>query len=205
MFSEEPTLELFLGPMFAGKTTRLIERYNEKCEEVGKEKCLAINYALDKRYSLESEIVSHDQLKIECYSILDLAEFVKTTETQAKILEAEYIFINEAQFFKDLLQLTLFLKNVLKKNLVLCGLDLDFKRNKFGELVDLTDHATSVHYLTGRCNTRNCLNPSLYSHRKTNSVEQVLIGTSEYEPLCGECYDKANSFIEQKVCEQSNP
>lgn len=186
-------LELIVGPMFSGKTTKLIEIYNEKCEKFGKEKCLAINYALDKRYSNEEKIVSHDHLSIDCYSIHDLADFLDEKKTQDIILNSEYIFINEAQFFPNLLHLILFIKTALKKHIILCGLDLDFKREKFGELMDLVPYVNKFHKLTGKCNTKECCYPSEFSHRIVKFNNQLLIGNDCYLPLCKQCYENANN------------
>ena len=186
------SLHLIMGPMFSGKTTKLIELYHEKVEEVGKEKCLALNYALDNRYG-ENQIVSHDGKSIYCHAILDLGEFINNFKTHKLFMNAQYIFINEAQFFPDLFYLVEFCKNSLNKDLILCGLDLDFKRNKFGDLLSLQIYADNVEFLTGKCDTDGCTNPSKYSHRveKTNT-KQVLIGIKEYIPLCVECYNKLN-------------
>ena len=186
-------LELIVGPMFSGKTTKLIEIYNEKSEKFGKEKCLAINYGLDKRYSNEKKIVSHDNLSIDCYSIYDLANFLDEKKTQDIILNSEYIFINEAQFFPNLLHLILFIKTALKKHIILCGLDLDFKREKFGELMDLIPYVNKLHKLTGKCDTKECCYPSEFSYRIVKFENQLLIGNDCYLPLCKQCYENANN------------
>ena len=107
-------------------------------------------------------------------------------------MQAKYVFINEAQFFKGLKYWTIFLIDIMKKNVILCGLDLDFRREKFGELMDLVPRATSVYRLTGKCNTEGCPHVSLFSHRVVNNNDQVLIGSKEYIPLCENCYDKSN-------------
>ena len=53
-------LEIVLGPMFSGKTTNLIEIYQECCEK--NINVSAINYMFDKRYS-NTMISSHDNKK----------------------------------------------------------------------------------------------------------------------------------------------
>jgi len=182
-------IELIIGPMFAGKTTLLIDKYNELSKT---DRCLAINYALDKRYG-EGKIVTHDGLSIDCICIESFEEIATNEKYLALINEATYIFINEAQFFKHLKNWVLYVTQVLHKNVSMCGLDWDFKREPFGELMDLVKYATTVHNLTGTCDTENCLNPSSYSHRVVKNDKQVLIGgTDAYVPLCGECYNKAN-------------
>jgi thymidine kinase len=182
------SLELIVGPMFSGKTTLLIEKYNEVVNKG--EKCLAINYALDKRYG-ENQIITHDGTAIDCLSIMNLDELHENEYYNKKIEQCEYIFINEAQFFTGLKDWVINILNTSSvANIILCGLDLDFKREKFGELMDLESYATRCYRLSGECNTLSCIFPSAYSYRITANTEQVYIGLSEYVPLCEKCYNE---------------
>ena len=178
--SNATELVVIYGPMFAGKTTKLIDIYDKHKEK----NCIAINYALDVRFGF-NQIVSHDGRSINCHTILDLGNF---TRTHTGIWDAEYMFINEAQFFPNLLRNVLFIKDVLHINVVLCGLDLDFKRQPFGELLALLPYATTSLKMSGRCAMKGCTNPSIYSDRLTKDEDQILIGgKDEYIPVCGEC------------------
>ena len=47
MINTAPQLTLIYGPMFSGKTTKLIELYNVSVSNYGQEKCIAFNYKLD--------------------------------------------------------------------------------------------------------------------------------------------------------------
>ena len=86
-----PSITLIYGPMFSGKTTKLIELYRETIAK--NRKCVAINYELDTRYG-KNKIISHDGLAIDCYSITDLDDFIKNSATKDVITNADYIFIN---------------------------------------------------------------------------------------------------------------
>ncbi len=187
------TITIIYGPMFSGKTTKLIEIHENIATKFGNDKCIAFNYALDKRYG-ENQIISHDGLKIDCYSIINICDLMENNEIQSKMLKAEYIFINEAQFFDNIDKHVLFLNKALKKNVILCGLDLDYKREKFGTLMKLIPYATTILKMTGKCHyfKDGCIHDSLYSHRIVNNESQILIGSSEYIPLCEICYNKEN-------------
>lgn len=202
------SLDIIIGPMFAGKTTKLIQMYNSISKNYN---CLAVNYALDNRYG-ENQIVSHDGLRLDCVCIdnlEELSDYKKNPELALKFLQTKYIFINEAQFFKGLKQWSLHVMNFMKKNLVMCGLDLDFRREPFGELNMLIPVASNIYKLFGKCS--NCPNKSLYSHRKMRSDEQILIGSGdEYMPLCNKCYCKFNGinlvledYVEKKTHEEN--
>tara|TARA_B110001450_G_scaffold256350_5_gene286474 strand:- start:5511 stop:6080 length:570 start_codon:yes stop_codon:yes gene_type:complete len=176
-------LELIVGPMFSGKTTRLIERYNEISKT---EKCLVINSHLDTRYG-QKKLVSHDGLSIDCVNI-EIFDELSNSEHQKRFVDATYIFINEAQFFSNLKLWTMHVLDIMRKNVILCGLDLDYKKEQFGELLDLKCRANKFIQLTGKCN--NCSNPSMYTHRISEEEQQLVIGVTNYIPVCEECYNK---------------
>jgi thymidine kinase len=186
------TLELIYGCMFSGKTSKLIDKYNELKDT---HKCLAVNYIFDKRYTNGNKIISHNNVSIDCVCIQYLHELTSDLDNLDKFNESEYIFINEAQFFQGLKNWVLYVKNTLKKNIILCGLDLDFKREKFGEMMDLTIVATKTFRMLGTCH--KCGNASLYTHRIVNNKAQVLIGVSEYIPVCDNCWNLLNKKTTQ--------
>ena len=182
------SLELIYGCMFSGKTSKLIERYNELKDKYN---CLAINYIFDKRYTNENKIVSHDKNEIDCICIQDINELRENIDYSNKLDKAEFIFINEAQFFKDLRGWVLWAVIMLEKNVILCGLDLDYKRESFGDIMKLVINAYNVHHMKGKCD--RCANESLFTHRLVDNDSQVLIGSCEYIPVCENCWNLLNN------------
>ena len=73
------------------------------------------------------------------------------------------------------------------KNVVICGLDSDFKREKFGDMWDLIPYSDCLVKLKGTCN--DCSMPSLFTFRITNEKGQEVIGVENYIPLCRKCYN----------------
>ena len=63
MSSKTAYLELVIGPMFSGKTSRIIDIYKKAkfCDK----SILVINYTYDQRYS-KTELSSHDKIMIPC-------------------------------------------------------------------------------------------------------------------------------------------
>ena len=213
------SLELIIGPMFSGKTTKLIERCHEISKQLktnktntlmsivnhitidtppiesidqifddkegNKNYILAINHIIDKQRYPENKIVSHDGCDIPCVSIENLSDIKINKYTR-------YILINEAQLFKNLKSWIINLMDTTDINFILCGLDSDFKIEQFGELLDLIPYATTVTKMQGKCHI--CNKSSLFTHRLTNECEQVVIGTTNYIPLCRKCYVKLNKI-----------
>ena len=84
------SLHLILGPMFSGKTTRLIQEYRRR--KYIKESVAVINYAEDTRYDA-TQLSTHDNIMIPCIQTLKLQSIMNDME------KADSIFINEGQFF----------------------------------------------------------------------------------------------------------
>jgi thymidine kinase len=178
-----PYLELIIGPMFSGKTTSLITIHNTH----GPENVVAINYEKDKRYS-KTMLSSHDQVMIPCFNTLTLADLATNQEFLEKYRRVNTVLINEGQFFGDLKDFVLKCLETDGKSVYVCGLDSDFKREKFGQLLDLIPFADRVTKLKANCSACHSPNSALFSHRVTEETSQVVIGVDMYIPLCRECY-----------------
>jgi len=190
-------LELIIGPMYSGKTSKLLEIYKQ-CNFCDIKVCV-INHSLDKRYH-NSMLASHDKIMIPCLNVdnlsnlwfnngeIDLTSFTVNTEHKF-IRNAEVILINEGQFFRDL---HCVVNDMLKNNKVVyvCGLDGDFERKKFGELLDLIPLCDKVTKLTSLCSICKNGTPGIFSKRLSNETEQTVIGCENYIPVCRICYDK---------------
>jgi thymidine kinase len=173
-------LELIIGPMFSGKTTYLVSVY-DKCIQNG-EKVIAINYKKDMRYD-PTRLSTHDGRSCPCIFVDTIGDALLLEEVQT----ANVLLINEGQFFPDIYDKVLPLVDIAKKRVYICGLDGDFKRERFGKLLNLIPVCDSIVKLTSNC--YYCSTPAIFSHRKSDSKEQVLIGASDmYVPLCRICY-----------------
>jgi thymidine kinase len=99
------------------------------------------------------------------------------------------IIVEEAQFFNDLV---LFVKCMVEregKDLVVVGLDGDFNRNPFGQILECIPLADKVTKLTAMCVECADGTPALVSYRKVCNGSQIFVGGSDaYEPYCRRCY-----------------
>ena len=174
-------LEVIFGPMFSGKTTYIVQKYKQ--HKLLDHKIAVINYMDDKRYS-ETELSTHDKITIKCIFIYRLSELKDNTE----ITNASVLMINEGQFFGDLQDFVLDMVEKHKKTVYVCGLDSDFQRNKFGQILDLIPYSDNIVKLTSLC--MNCKDgtKALFSKRITNNESQIVIGSDDYIPLCRKCY-----------------
>ena len=177
-------LELILGPMFSGKTSRIVNLYKQYtyCNIP----VIVINHVDDKRYN-EQLLTTHDNIKINCVQSNSISDVITKYKTDLETFHV--ILINEGQFFEDLFESTIQLVNVMNMSVYICGLDGDYQANKFGRLLDLIPYCDKVTKLQSICAGCKNGNKAIFSHRKTNDNEQKLVGTDDvYEPLCRKCY-----------------
>lgn len=193
-------LELIAGPMYSGKTSKILELYKQYtfCGI----KCLVINYADDTRYSI-TKLVNHDKLEIPCKQTLLLNALVNLAgenmeDSNEDIItefeEAQVILINEGQFFEDIVGWVKTAVEKYHKVVHICGLDGDFKRNQFGNWLDLLpfcDKFEKIHSFCSHCKQRS----AIFSHRLSPETAQKVIGTEIYIPLCRACYVFMNKEI----------
>jgi len=190
-------LELFIGPMFSGKTSKLLEIYKQNI--FCKIPIIVINHSSDIRYH-QTLLSTHDKIMIPCIQTTHLLNIWNYDNLEDPIdeelmnihfqfREANVVLINEGQFFPDLIQCV---EELLKekKKIYICGLDGDFERKKFGEILDLIplcDKVTKMSSLCGICKNGTL---GIFSLRLTQEKEQFLIGSDNYIPVCRECYEK---------------
>jgi thymidine kinase len=177
------SLEIILGPMFAGKSSRILStesRYASLGIPV-----LVLTHASDVRYGNGNSIITHDRREVPCWAMHDLGE----VEDEA-LRRFGVVIVDEAHFFPNLVD---FVRRVVEthgKTLVLVGLDGDSRRRPFGQLLECIPLADRVERLTSLC--RQCANgtPGLFSYRiQGPRDQQVIVGGRElYHPLCRPCF-----------------
>lgn len=176
---EQGKINLILGCMFSGKSSeiiRLIKRYRQ----IEKYNLLLINNSKDNRYG-ESVISSHDKIQIKCNSLENLLDI--TDKTVYK--NSDVIFIEEGQFFKDLIEFCLKAADEDKKIIYVAGLDGDFKRQEFGQMCKLVPHAESITKLKALCNKCGDGTEANFTKRIVDDNNQELVGSKEsYIPVC---------------------
>ena len=198
---ESSYLEIILGGMYAGKTSRLVEIYKQ-CKFCNIPVAV-INHSIDSRYDSEFDdlLSTHDKIKIPCIKtekLFDIYPYdlrleednqnIPRVKDKSKIGTSEVVLINEGQFFPDLEEFVkLLLKN--EKKIYVCGLDGDFERKKFGQMLDLIPLCDKVTKLTSLCSICKNGTPGIFSKRITMEKTQTVVGSDNYIPVCRICYE----------------
>lgn len=177
-------LEIITGPMFSGKTSKIIDLYNKLYNN---DNILVINYYKDTRYS-DTHLSNHDNKIIPCVMTNLLSNMTTIC------MKYDIIMINEAQFFHDIVDWVKFIIINFNKHVYINGLDGDFNADTFGNWLDLIPFSDKITKLHSKCHL--CSNYAIFTHRYIDSNEKILIGSSDmYYPLCRKCYfNKKNNI-----------
>ena len=180
------SVHLILGPMFAGKTTRLLERVKQLEESVSAN-VLLLKSDKDTRYA-KDKVVTHDGRGRECFPVKSLElEVVVKTVGERKWNECDVVAVDEAQFLTNLYEFCRVAADEHDKIVLVAGLNGDFKRETFGEVQETLPLCDSVTKLTARC---KCGRPALFSKRIVNvgDGQELVGGADKYLPACRRCF-----------------
>ncbi|MBS1715451.1 MAG: thymidine kinase [Armatimonadetes bacterium] len=172
--------------MYAGKSEELIRLARRAL--YAKKKVQVFKPALDDRYHARM-VVTHMDVKHEAVPVKDVAELRAAIEP-----DVDVVCIEEAQFFDRSisdLAVTLADNGV---EVVLAGLDQDFRRQPFGPMPELLALADEVVKLRAIC--MKCGRTASHTYRQVDGRPAhkddpvVLIGATErYEARCRNCYE----------------
>jgi len=179
------SLTVITGSMFAGKTEELIRRarralYAGKVVQVFKPK-------FDDRFH-ETMVVTHLGVSHEAIPVRSVADLRAQLDPKVQT-----VLIEETQFFdSSIVALAVSLADA-GCEVIVAGLDQDFRRQPFGPMPALLAAADEV--LKFRAICMKCGAPASHTYRTINGLPAheddpiILIGASEkYEARCRRCY-----------------
>lgn len=199
------SIEITIGPMYSGKTTDLILKY-QSMNTLNK---IIIDYSLIEDERLVNNVSqftmqSHGGLVVpnvfKCKILKSLYKKDNYQMFSEDVLNYYFnmfesstdIFINECQFFPDLKQFVLDMV-YLNKNIYLYGLDGDFKQDIIGQTFELIPFCSKLKKKVGSCEM--CKKESIISHRTSKCKQVYLTDPKAYVPLCLSCqYEIKNSI-----------
>lgn len=183
-------LELFVGPMFSGKSTRLISIFNKyKLCEMNP---LFINHNNDLERSTtrlggkcSKSCSTFDNIAVTCNYTNSCAEIIALKE----YADCTAIFINEGQFFEDIYTGVLQMIED-NKHVYICGLDGDFSKNVFSmDMLKLVPHCDNVTKLKSICGLCKNGSHAIFTKRMNDNINKICIGDGDiYMPVCRKCY-----------------
>lgn len=186
--NKEGKIEIITGPMFAGKTEELIRRITRA--KIAEQKVVVFKHKTDDRYSKKNQVVSHNNIRCDCY-------LTKTSEELLKHInnEVEVVAIDEVQFFDD------YIVEVIEEladsgiTIICSGLDTDFRREPFfimSKLMAIADEVTKLKAVCFKCKGDANFTQRVVDGKPAKySSPTILVGGKEsYEARCRNCYEK---------------
>ena len=170
-------INVFSGPMKCGKSKRLIDEANRQI--IAGKDIKIFKPVIDNRFS-ENNIVDRNGDSIQAINIEKIDDIEK--------YDAEMYFIDEFQFLDGNVDCIQKLADKGKK-FYISGLNLTAERKPFGKMGDLLCNADNVQMMTSICECCHEDN-AIYSFCKAEKTGDILIGDSQYIPVCGSCYEK---------------
>jgi thymidine kinase len=175
-------IKLILGPMFSGKTSCLCEEI--RIYQAIDKNTFCINHHQDIRYG-ENAIYTHYGEKVPAI----MTDKLMTLINNSDYLNADLVAINEGQFFTDLTDFCVYTKK-LGKDIIVCGLDGDYKQEMFPSIIQLLPKADKKIFKTAKCKICKDHTDAPFTKRIVEQTEQILIGgKTEYIPVCGNCLE----------------
>ena len=173
------SLEVVLGPMFAGKTSyalSLVRKYTAQGLRV-----LVVKPAIDTRSADVNELTTHDGDSIPCFTTDTLNGL-----TADFLAPFSVVILDEAQFFRGLVPFAEFAVDTLHKSVYYIGLSGDSDRRPFGEFLNVIPLADKITHLSSLC---VCGRTAPFTRRLQSGYGQIAIGGSNlYVPQCRTCH-----------------
>ncbi|WP_342257651.1 thymidine kinase [Spiroplasma endosymbiont of Nomada ruficornis] len=177
----EGWIEVITGCMFAGKTEEFMRRINRL--QYAKRKVLVFKPKVDIRYDAQ-KVVSHKGVSITAIVIDDPMQILKHVDK-----EIEAVAIDEVQFFKpSIIEVIKTLANQ-NKQVIVAGLDQDFRGEPFPvtkELLALAEFVTKLDAVCVKCGKAATRTQRIINGREARYDDEIiLIGAQEqYEARC---------------------
>ena len=182
---EPGTLIVITGSMFAGKTEELIRRARRAL--YAKKPVQVFKPSIDQRFH-ETMVVTHMGVRHEAEAVSNVDDLVQKIKPESQV-----ICIEEAQFFDHSLADVCVKLADQGKEVIVAGLDQDFRRRPFGPMGELLAVADEVVKLRAIC--MNCGKTASHTYRTINgrpaneNDSVILIGATEsYEARCRNCF-----------------
>lgn len=179
------SLELIIGPMYAGKSTELIKKI--KIYEILEKNILIVNHSINNRYGTKG-ISTHDKLTFDNSINIEYLEDLEKN-FNLHFQKSEIIIIEELQFFKDAFQKITEWIDKYNKKVIAAGLVSDYKKKPFGDVLSLIPHAEEVIKLNALCKRCKDGTKACFTKRIINNNNKVMVGSDEYyEAVCRKHY-----------------
>ena len=173
-------INVYTGPMKCGKTQKILNELDRQL--IAGKDIKIFKPSIDNRFG-NNIVQTRSGKKINAININNIDELAN--------YNADIYFIDEFQFLNGNID-TIEKMAENGKKFYISGLNLTAEKKTFGKMGDLMCLADNVQMMTSICEI--CKNENaIFSYFKGNKSSDILIGDSEYIPVCRNCYNKLNT------------
>lgn len=178
MHTQIPSLTVYCGPMFSGKTTRLLSDLDRF--KLQRKDCAAFKPAVDVRYGM-GDIVSHSGWKVPAFVVKEGSDMLAVLAAADKL--PSVVAVDEAFMIDGVADVLVWLYRS-GITVIVSTLDMSYSCKPFREVEKLLPWATRVEKCVAVC--VECGQDARYTHKKVVSDEaEIEVGGGElYEPRC---------------------
>ena len=180
------SLTVITGSMFSGKTEELIRRLRRAL--YARRSVQVFKHALETRSDL-TEIRSHNGVPHEAGAVSTSEELLESIKP-----ETDVVAVEEAQFFDEGIVDACRSLADSGYQVIVAGLDMDFRGRPFGPMPDLlaeADEVVKLRAICARCGRDASRSQRLIDGRPAPiSAPTILVGAQEsYEARCRHCHE----------------
>ena len=185
-----PFFNVYIGPMFGSKTTRLlgdVDRLTHKGKKI-----LAFKPKMDKRYC-ENKISSHNGGSIDAYSIERAEKIYEIVEqySNKNNVVVDTIAVDEAFMIPNIATVLInFYRTGI--NIIVSSIQLDAEEKPFYRIERMLPFATKIEVCPAVCSVEGCDQDAYYTKAlfdmKSTTQEEKIGGKEMYEPRCFKHY-----------------
>lgn len=183
--SFHPLLKFVTGPMFAGKTTFLLQAI-KYYKNVLKKRVMVFKPSKDQRFTNDFQaIVNHNFVCCLANGVSENDKILTLIKNQKQ--PPQVVFFDEINLFPE--NFTTIIQQLLKQKIkVICsGLSKDFRDNYFPEVKKFLQLKPKIKILSSNC--YRCFQRAQHSQRLTKNDNLILVGGRElYAPVCTNCF-----------------
>lgn len=166
------SLRVICGPMFTGKTTRLIELLRS-AQQRGNH-VVAVKPDIDNRYH-PTDLTTHTGQRLPARTIRTPAELLA--------IDARVVGLDEAHFFEAGLHEAVMTLLRRGSEVIIAGLDRTSTNEPFGEMAHLLIEADAVEKISGVCAV--CGREAVHTIRRVPWTQHIVVGGADlFENRC---------------------
>lgn len=183
MKNNQAQFTLYTGPMFSSKTTKLLAKVDRS--KYQKKKSVSFKPSIDDRYTVDNQIVTHNDVHINCYTVKAGAEILEIVAANHPV---DIVAIDELFMIPGggKACIELFRKGY---DVYVSSIELDYMGQPFAEVMEIMPYCTQIIKCKAVCAI--CQNDARYTYKKSTYLssdddqEIIEVGGEEiYEPRC---------------------